>query len=1415
MATVDSLDIQISASASKAIRSLNTLYNSVEKLSSALSKIDTSKISKIGTTGLSKVSKETEKASKNTWKLKSNLNGLSLASKSIDSLYSGFSKVNNVVNKAAKNLVSFVSRMRNANKETKNFAQTAGMFYARFYLAIRGIKTLWKSIESSMDYIETLNYFDAAFGQVADEAVGHWKESGYESAESYYKSFSERAKQLTSKMSGFIVSETGNLQATGLPSLGINPETVMKYQAMFAQMSSSMGVASETALKLSDALTMIGADLASVKNMDFEKVWTDMASGLAGMSRTLDKYGVNIRNVNLQQKLMELGINANITALNQNQKALLRTIILLDSTKYAWGDLAETINAPANQIRLLQSNLQNLARMIGNIFLPIIAKLLPYINGLVIALQRLFSWIASLLGIDLSNISNSIGSAGDSMGDLLGDTEDLDESLEDASDSAKKLKNNLLGIDELNIISPETESTLGSLETPDIDIALDDAFLKSLEEYQKAWDEAFSNLENKANDIADRIVEAAKYVFQPISKAWAAEGDFVVSSWKKAFESVKGLISDIGRDLMTVWQQAETVDIFKDIFHIVGDIGLITSNLADNFRKAWNENKTGLKILENIRDIIGEIIHNIRLAADYTVEWSKKLDFSPLLKAFEELTRSLADNMENISGIFTDFYQTVILGLAKWTMEKGLPQLLDVIRGFVDKVDWEKLRKNLNEFWKALERFGETVGEGIIIFIERITTALANFVNSEKFENFLKFLADWMDSVTPEDVADAIEKLIKAFVGLKIAVAALSGLSKVFKTISGIFDFILKAKSIFGGGSVIGEIGETGAGSGGLKGILTTLGGIASKIAGIISIITGSITAIVNFFDMWKNGFDWMNEALMLLGIALAAIGAIILGAPAAVAGVVAAIVAAVATLAVVIKEHWEEIKDFFAGLPEWFNSNVVEPIKNFFNSIGEAVSSWYEEHVAPWFTAEKWSGIWETVKESFSNGWGKVVEWWDSLGVSDWFNNHVLPWFNIERWVGVFGTIRQALVNVWDELKKWWSSTGFSEWIDNYIAPWFTEERWNNIYKVVKDKLVSVWDNLVEWWRENAVSKWFNEHVAPWFTAEKWLELYDKIRTSLSQKWGETVGEWITNIKDWWDNHVASWFSDNKWLELLTSLPRSMKNKVSEFVSEWTSKITSWWNEHVTDWFGDKRWSDLLSVIPEKFKEKFEDAKKWANEKLQGILEIVRGSWAEDLRSAIENAFSRIREKLDEWKDTFANWFENHIGKYFKLETWMEMVQSIPTALSKAFDSAVSAIKGIIDNVSGWFENTWLGKLLSGVGGTINGVFDFIGNAINSIDIPFFASGGFPDAGDIFVANEAGPELIGTIGGKTAVGGGQEITGIRDAVYDTGEAQASLLSSAVELLRIIAEKDTSISLDGRELVDAMNNRNSRNGYNF
>lgn len=222
-------------------------------------------------------------------------------------------KVGSASRSLSSGLTSTRRSMNHTTRSTRGLASAIGMFYARFFLLIRAIRKLGSAIKASMDYVENLNYFNKAFSQVASKAdLSSWKELGYKSAEDYgqalQKELSRQALETTTKMSGYSVSENGMVVNARTKSLGINPTQVMKYQAMYAQMASSMGVASDTAAKMSRALTEIGADLASVRNMDFDKVWTDMASGLAGMSRTLDKYGVNIRNVNLQQKLNELGI---------------------------------------------------------------------------------------------------------------------------------------------------------------------------------------------------------------------------------------------------------------------------------------------------------------------------------------------------------------------------------------------------------------------------------------------------------------------------------------------------------------------------------------------------------------------------------------------------------------------------------------------------------------------------------------------------------------------------------------------------------------------------------------------------------------------------------------------------------------------------------------------------------------------------------------------------------------------------------------------------------------------------------------------------------------------------------------------------------------------------------------------------
>lgn len=444
-----------------------------------------------------------------------------LMTQALAQLASNGSKVSSATSAISGGFSRYTGVAGKAMKSTKGLAAQIGMFYAQCFMLIRGVKSLWKSTKKAMDYIETLNYFDAAWSQVADNAVNSWKEAGYDSAEAYANSFAQRAQSVTGKMTGFTSDDSGNLKSTGKVSLGLDPEKLMNYQATFGQMASSMGVASETSLKLSQALTEIGADLASVKNLDFESVWNDMASGMVGMSRTLDKYGVNIRNVNLQEKLSELGIDAKVSKLGQEEKALLRVIILLQSTKYAWGDLADTINQPANQLRLLEANFGNLARTIGSLFLPIVTKVLPYLNAMAIALQRLFSWIGSLLGIKMSGFGTSIGSAAADWGDMEDAAGGVADSTGDAAKNTKKMADNLQGFDKLNVISTKSDSGSGNGSGAGGGVGADltAAFDKAFEEYQQAWDAAFANVENSAQQMADKIQNAFKQIWNAAEPA--------------------------------------------------------------------------------------------------------------------------------------------------------------------------------------------------------------------------------------------------------------------------------------------------------------------------------------------------------------------------------------------------------------------------------------------------------------------------------------------------------------------------------------------------------------------------------------------------------------------------------------------------------------------------------------------------------------------------------------------------------------------------------------------------------------------------------------------------------------------------------------------------------------------------------
>ena len=434
--------------------------------------------------------------------------------------------------------------------------------------------------------------------------------------------------------------------------------------------------------------------------------------------------------------------------------------------------IAEDSESLNNTLSSLKSNLLQLRNSFVAAFAPLIQVVVPYIEIFISYLTKALNYVSQLVAALLGQ---------DTYKKALEVSESFLEVEESAKEAKKALQGYLSPLDEISRFSSK------DIEVPSIDGGSDDLFTDV-------------PIESGFKDLAQKIKDLFAGLFAPLKKAWDEVGQFVMDSWLFALDEAWKLIKDIGKDFLEVWNQAETVNIFKDILKIIGDIGLTVGILLQNFREAWNYADTGKRILEAIRDIIGVITDNILHAADATVEWAKRIDFIPLLSKVQELLSSLIPVMDSLSGIMTDFYENVILPLGEWVLEEGLPDLLQVFIDFNNEVDWDSLRERLNEFWKALEPFAETVGAGLIEFIDRISDNLADFVNSGEFDDFLTTIEEWMANVSPDDVADGLEDLAKALISLKVAVLGFSAISKalaVFEKLGTIFTGLGTALSSF------------------------------------------------------------------------------------------------------------------------------------------------------------------------------------------------------------------------------------------------------------------------------------------------------------------------------------------------------------------------------------------------------------------------------------------------------------------------------------------------------------------------------------------------------------------------------------------------------------------------------------------
>lgn len=428
-------------------------------------------------------------------------------------------------NSLGRNLNTYTVSARRATKSTFSLAAAFGRFYATYFLVIRGIKSLWKSIEGTTDYIEAFNYYTVAFNKVGKEWGKDFEKFGYDNAKDYAQSFGNRVNELLGKMSGLKVDVDGGLiSESGMKNLGLNLQEITQYASQLASITNSLGQTGEVTTAISKSMTMLAGDISSLFNVDFSTVATNLQSGLIGQSRALYKYGIDITNATLQTYAYKYGIEKAVSEMSQAEKQQLRLLAILDQSKVSWGDLANTINSPSNMIRQFTNNVKEAGMVLGQLFIPVLQKVLPVINGVVIAIKRLLVSVANLLGIKIDFSSFGQGVSG-----YNEDLEDTADALDKVGKSAKKAKSYTLGIDELNIGDTNSGSS-GSSSAGGAGIDLTKEIMDATAEYEKVWQEAFDKMQNTAMGWADKvskvfkpvkdIIEDLSYAFKFDSDAW-------------------------------------------------------------------------------------------------------------------------------------------------------------------------------------------------------------------------------------------------------------------------------------------------------------------------------------------------------------------------------------------------------------------------------------------------------------------------------------------------------------------------------------------------------------------------------------------------------------------------------------------------------------------------------------------------------------------------------------------------------------------------------------------------------------------------------------------------------------------------------------------------------------------------------
>lgn len=1323
------------------------------------------------------------------------LNGVSIK------LGRAFSNLPWHIKKATTQMESYSRSASKASKTSGSLMSRLGKSVASFRtmtFVIQGVVGALTSVfEESSQYVENLNLFNVAMGETTQSAL-----------------------DFANKVQG---------------AMGIDTSEWMSFQGRLNNLITGFDVASDKAQIMSQNLTQLAYDYSSLMNVDPSESFDKINSAMSGQIKGLKDYGNNVSVAMVKQTGLKYGLEGAVSEWDQNTQAIMRYITIMNNASKVdvFNDMARTIATPANAVRILTQQFTMLKRAVGNIASVFISKLIPYVQIAVQWFTALANTIANFFGFELPKIDYS-GIAGG--GGALDDVEDSANGASDAvggtADKVKELKKQLMGFDELNIINKPDDSSdsgsggsggaggggsIGDIELPQYD------FLKGLE--------------NQTNEMMERLAKKMAEMFKPVTNSWNKYGKGVLDSIEYQWTEIGKLVDSIGVSFGTVWQNGTGEETMDHIFSIITNINITVGNLAKQFRTAWDEAGNGTQIVQNLWDSFNVFLGLIDDISRDLVKLSDTLDFKPAVKSVVNFTDAFKDLSTTISKLLYGGYKNVLEPLAKWSIEKAVPSLVD------------SLSKAVKGLSKVLDALRPTIN-----IIEKVATALLKMAGN----TVLKAI-DLLASAV-----DGIGSMFKKFPGLMTGVTTAVGafitawkVDQLVSTNTKINTIIASLKLIPSAVSSVKSVGFTQAmsdwasASFGASNAISSLINFGSKL----NSIDGPLKAVSLGFGSLATKAESAFGASNLLSTGLTFLASnplvAVVGGLTAISIACAALIGDSNNLTREQEKLVEESKELateskkLAKAQQELNKAGEENAKRA-NENAEKAMIWKNElsklvdengrvngsmELAKYYVGQLntelgtnitiTDGVIQNYKEEM-NAINQTVEALKRKALMQAYEEEYINAVKEEA------TVKQNLATAQNNYNN-----AYSAWVSKMIEYGATADDINNktqaYYNALNQvnlknndlniTLASTNDALTQ--AENAFVANVEAQNNYTASAQATSGTISSVTASICEQYGKmsTDGYYTYTSLAQGLNDLGDKCNENgeRWKMLSATEQQASKEARIQLLNDLVLKATAsgkTYDEMIST--AEKKGAKLTQTDKNHLREQYNALKKANDERLA---ELDRTYNLTESKKAISNSKLKKNDK-----ETLAELTEQ--WRKSGNEQGLGLIKNLSDQLSKDKGKVTDKSKEIMKDIEKQAKDSKpevkvdvkspaqskLDEIKSRIEGvkpsvTINLKANKKGININgqTFKIDMYANGGFPDMGQMFVAREAGPELVGRIGKKTAVANNDQIvSAVSGGVYNAMRSAMAGMSGGSKF-----EIHTTVEIDkkavGKSVVDYNN----------